>query len=864
MLHADTISFCRAQRLTPSAVMVVSPQGGILWVNDAFCALAGCRAQDAQQRAALSYFEGRGQPPQAFHQLEAGLGDGTLLDIETPFYTATGALRWVRLQSRALQWGASTPQAHAWFCTDITDERGSCALSRLRALLLDPGLRIRPLADQLEALVVEIREQLPGGGVCIQLLEDDGRRINCAAAAGLCERYLKTINGMAPGQVSGPAGLAMRHATSVQVDAMAAPADWGAGGDALLAMGFVASFSIPLVSVGKVLGCLDLYLPVQGVMFPAVDEVVATAAGVASLAVQLGADRDRLRALSRGLEQANLAMAVIDAGGRVVDINECFEAQTGFGRSDIIGRHVAELHCGDESDEGWGSWCEELLSSSRFEGECALRRKNGSNFWAEMTSTVLRDARGAISHYVTVLKDVSERRESESMLHQMAFFDSLTGLPNRRLLLDRLEMVLASGRRHRRVSALIFVDLDRFKRVNDVFGHSVGDAALMELSRRLRAIVREQDTVARLGGDEFVVMLPDVGANISPDVSRRVRRLADKLLRALREPFNIEGHMHHLQASMGITLLPKGLETAEDLLREADIALYRSKATGLGEVTFFEAGMQLQVQEFADLERDLRHALRDGELFIFLQPQVDPNGHTVAAEALARWFHPTRGFVAPVDFIPVAEESGLIVELGAWIFEQVCEMSVRVSEAGHALPLSVNVSLRQFRQPGFVQAIREILQKTGADPALLVLEITESLLGDDMGDIVAVLAELSQLGLQLSIDDFGTGYSNLARLKQMPLSELKIDKSFVQDLAEGNNDAAIVEAVLGIARSLHLLVVAEGVETQEQADFLRRRGCDRLQGFYYAKPEPAEVVLREWLEPVAVVGGALRSELKVH
>ncbi|WP_255856457.1 EAL domain-containing protein [Marinobacterium rhizophilum] len=844
--------------------MVVSPQGRILWVNEAFGTLSGCGAQDAAQRAVLSYFPQI--PPQSLHMLETALSSGTLLDIEVPFCPVIGAQRWVRLQSRALPSDAKTPQAYAWFFTDVTDEHASRTLFQLRELLLDPVSQIRPMEDQLEALAVVVQAQLPGVGVCIQLLEKDGRRLRAAATAGLSGHYLKALDEVSPGDTAGPAYLAVQRVTPVQVKASAA-LDWGAGGDVLLSMGFASSLSCPLVGVGKVLGCLDFYFPAAEIENSDIDEVIATAVGVTSLAVQRCRDRERLRMLSCGLQQASLAMAIMDARGQVADINDCFEAQTGFGRGDIVGRHVTELYCGQEgegNEEGWRAWCEELLSSSGFEGECELRRKNGSHYWAEMTSTALRDARGDITHYVTVLKDVTERKESEAMLHQMAFFDPMTGLPNRRLLLDRLEMVLASGRRHRRVSALIFVDLDRFKRLNDVFGHSVGDTALTMLSRRLLAMVREQDTVARLGGDEFVVMLPDVGSSISVDVSRTVRRLADKLLLALREPFDIDGHLHHLQASMGITLLPKGLETAEDLLREADIALYRSKATGLGEVTFFEAGMQLQVKEFADLERDLRYAIKHGELFIYLQPQVDRDGQMVAAEALTRWCHPVRGFIAPVDFIPVAEESGLIVELGAWVFEEVCKLSVRMNLAGHGLPLSVNVSLRQFRQPGFVLAMRDTLRQTGAEPAQLVLEITESLLGDDMGDVVAVMSELSQLGLQFSIDDFGTGYSNLARLKQMPLSEIKIDKSFLQDLTEGNNDAAIVEAILGIAKNLRLLVVAEGVETQSQADFLRARGCDRLQGYLYARPEPAEVVLRAWLEPTAFVDDVQCSGSKVQ
>ncbi|WP_020679990.1 sensor domain-containing protein [Marinobacterium rhizophilum] len=864
MLHAQADSFYRALTLAPYAVMVISPEGKLLWVNEAFCALSGCAEQDALSRAAESFFDASATELNPFIQLKTAQSRGVSFDIEIPFYPPAGAARWVRLQSQPLQEHDAPPAGFAWFFTDITDERRHRALLRLRAFILDPVIQVKPLSDQLASLADELVSVLPGTGVCVQLLSEDGRRLRRVAQAGLSGGYLDAIDAMAPQGISGPAALAVQRAAPMRVDNIATVSNWGACPQVLLSLGFVTSLSYPVARVGKVLGCIDIYLRSVPLEPVAVDEVVAVAASAAAQAVQLRHDRERLRALNLGLTQANLAMAIMGAQGQVADINECFESQTGFGRSDIVGRHVSELHCIEDAEGGWGQWCRELLSCGSFEGESVLRRKNGSSFVAEITSSALRDTRGEITQYVTVLKDVTERRDSEAMLHQMAFFDPMTGLPNRRLLLDRLDMVLASGRRHRRVSAMIFVDLDHFKRVNDVFGHRVGDAALKVLSQRLQQLVRKQDTVARLGGDEFVVLLPDVGTSLSPNVSRSVRRLADKLSLALREPFDIDGYQHHLQASMGITLLPKGLETAEDLLRQADIALYRSKVKGLGEITFFEAGMQLQVQEFADLERDLRQALRHGELFVFLQPQVNRDGQVVAAEALTRWCHPVRGFIPPAHFIPVAEESGLIVELGAWIFNEVCKLSVRLSGSGHALPVSINISLREFRQAGFVQTISDTLQQTGANPAHLVLEITESLLGDDMGDVVGVMAELARLGLQFSIDDFGTGYSNLVRLKQMPLSELKIDRSFVRDLAEGNNDAAIVEAILGIARSLNLRVVAEGVETQVQADFLRQRGCDRLQGYFYAKPEPAEVVLREWLDIAAVSGGVMRFETKVN
>ncbi len=846
MLNTETLLFSRALDQAPVAAIMLSLEGKVLWANAAFCHLTGYAATEIRMLNPLAFCQGPATDPEAVRQIEDALARREVFDVEILSYHVSGMPYWVRAQSQLLCSSEGNPTGFVCFLTNITEAKRQHDLAALRLQWLEAAAQGVRLADLLSRLALGVEALLPQCTVCIQCLDADDRHLCLVAAPSLPPAYVEAIEGTVLGEEAGSAGLAMGRAAPVVADMATAPC-WKKYRGLLLPLGYTSSRSHLIISGGQVLGCFDLYQRSVGDLNAADDAVLQIALQVAAAAVLRERGKDKVRIASRALKQANLALTILDRREHIIDVNDCFETQTGYRRDDVIGQHMSVLSGSDNARAIWSRWREALLASNGFEGECTLVRKNGSRYVANVISSVLRNGQGDVTHYISVQQDISEQKSSEAMLHKMAFFDAMTGLPNRRLLLDRLEMVLASGRRHRRVSALIFIDIDQFKRVNDVFGHSVGDEALRVLAKRLQSVVRSQDTVARLGGDEFVVLLPEVGSGISSDVSRSVRRIADKLLEVVRQPFELNRHQHHLRASMGITLLPKGLETAEDLLREADIALYRSKAEGRGDVTFFESGMQLQVQEYAELERDLRQAFVHGELYIFIQPQVDRDGRTVAAEALTRWCHPSRGFIPPVQFIPIAEESGLIVELGEWIFTEVCKLSVRLSAAGRALPISINVSLRQFQHTDFVKRISAILQHTGANPENLVLEVTESLLSDNMDDVLSAMYALSALGLQFSIDDFGTGYSNLARLKQMPLRELKIDKSFVQDLAAGTNDAAIVAAILGIAKSLQLSVVAEGVETWEQADFLLQSGCDRLQGYLYAKPGPAEVFLRDWL-----------------
>jgi diguanylate cyclase (GGDEF)-like protein/PAS domain S-box-containing protein len=446
------------------------------------------------------------------------------------------------------------------------------------------------------------------------------------------------------------------------------------------------------------------------------------------------------------------------------------------------------------------------------------------------------------------ITDITDRKTAEARTHQLAYFDALTGLPNRRMLIERIHGALGASQRSAQFGALLFVDLDNFKQINDARGHSVGDVLLKQVAVRLSQDLRGEDLVARLGGDEFVVLAGNLGAD-ADSAALHARVVADKVREVLESPYTIDGTAYGCTASVGITVYPKKDESIDDLLREADIAMYRAKVAGRNRIAFFETAMQAEVEERLALEQDLMQAIAADRLVVYVQPQVDTEGREVGGELLMRWFDPRRGTVPPSSFIPVAEETGLIYALGEIVIRRACEGLNRLRASGRRLALSVNVSPRQFRKDDFVDRVRAILAETGAPASGLIFEVTEGLLIENWEATLARMSELVALGVRFSIDDFGTGYSSLSYLKKMPLFELKIDRSFVRDTPNDPSDTAIVQSVLSVARHLGLRVVAEGVETQAQADFLRANNCECMQGFLFARPMP----LADWLNGGTVV-----------
>lgn len=412
-------------------------------------------------------------------------------------------------------------------------------------------------------------------------------------------------------------------------------------------------------------------------------------------------------------------------------------------------------------------------------------------------------------------------------------------MPNRRLLLDRAENALALAQRSKHFGAIVLIDLDGFKTLNDARGHDSGDRLLQMVAKRLADSLRDSDTVARLGGDEFIVLLPEL-AHDRELAARLGLGVGEKIRQALATPFTLEAEQVQISGSIGITLFPKLNEKVSDLFKEADTAMYQAKKAGRDKVCLFESQMQLEVESRFALEADLRSALEQKQFQVYLQPQVDSHGVWIGAEALLRWNHPGRGFIPPNIFIPIAEEIGLIGGIGDFVLEQVCQYLARLQQLGLTLRIAINVSPRQFRQANFAKEIKNLLACTGVDPYRLTLEVTEGLIVEDTHQAIATMFELQTLGIHFSVDDFGTGYSSLSYLKRLPLNELKIDRAFVQDAPQDLNNAALVEAIISVARTFNLAIVAEGVETEEQVQFLAQLGCNFYQGYFYGRPMPID------------------------
>ncbi|MDR2838178.1 MAG: EAL domain-containing protein [Azonexus sp.] len=539
--------------------------------------------------------------------------------------------------------------------------------------------------------------------------------------------------------------------------------------------------------------------------------------------------------------EAQDCIIITDHNKKIVRVNRAFTRLTGYAPEDVLGQDPSILSSGRHSRTFYQEMWKQLLLAGAWSGEIWDRRKNGEVHPKWMTISVVRDEDGETTHYVAIASDMTERKKAEAEIHNLAFYDTLTGLPNRRLLMERFRAALALSARQNTWGAALFIDLDRFKVLNDTLGHSYGDQLLIQAAARIKSCIRETDTVARQGGDEFVVLLEGVGEN-QDETSRRVGMIAAKTCEALARPYELDNHIHHCPPSIGISLFRGGGISGEEVLQQADIAMYQAKADGGNAVRFFDPLMQQKVMARARLENDLRHAVAQGQLRLHYQLQVAAGQQPVGAEALVRWQHPQRGMVSPEQFIPLAEESALILEIGAWVLECAARqlwLWARQDDLRH-LTLAVNVSARQFAQADFVNQVALVMQRYGIAPANLKLELTESLAAQDLQATINKMLALKKLGVQLAMDDFGTGYSSLSYLTQLPLDQIKIDRRFVQGITRSASDALLVQTIIDLAKNLQLAVIAEGVETAEQLAFLREKGCLAYQGYLFGHPLPVD------------------------
>lgn len=555
----------------------------------------------------------------------------------------------------------------------------------------------------------------------------------------------------------------------------------------------------------------------------------------------LSASRRSLHLAERIIESTLEGVIITDANARIVSVNPAFTKMTGYTAEEAIGKTPAMLSSGRHSKEFYQELWRQLREHGNWQGEIWNRRKNGEVYPEYLSITAIKDEQGNITHYAGMFNDITKLKENEENIRNLAYRDPLTGLPNRRLLDDRLEMAIAHAHRHGTRVGVLFIDLDRFKQVNDSLGHAAGDELLVKIARRLERGVREDDTVARLGGDEFVVVLTDV------EHYEDVRETAERLLEAIRQPLQFQGRQLVITCSLGMSVYPDDGLDRETLLKQADAAMYQIKDSGRDGLSVYLPPADPRREDRFTLRLELREALEQGKLELYYQPLMDGTGRLAGAEALLRWDHPKLGAVSPELFISLAEDSGLIVLIGELALQKAAEQLAQWHAQGLLLPeISVNVSARQLRDRNFSAHVKDILERTGVAPERLTLELTESVLMDEVAS--AKLRTLKTLGVGLALDDFGTGYSALAYLKRFPIDRLKIDRGFIKGILSDPADAAIVSTLIDLGRKLDLQVVAEGVETEQQLEALRASGCHYFQGYVYAPALPADKFTARFLD----------------
>lgn len=548
-----------------------------------------------------------------------------------------------------------------------------------------------------------------------------------------------------------------------------------------------------------------------------------------------------LRIAAAAFESQECLM-ITDADGTILRINHAFSLSTGYTAEEVIGKKPSILKSGHHDVEFYAEMWASINQNGTWHGEVWDRRKDGEVYPKWLTISAVKSAEGVTTHYVGSHIDIAARKAAEEEIKNLAFYDPLTRLPNRRLLYDRLEHILVSSARYAQKGVLLFIDLDNFKTLNDTLGHKFGDLLLQQVAQRLLSCVRESDTVARLGGDEFVLLLEDLGDEVI-DVAAHAEAVGEKILATLGRPYSLDGQECLSTPSIGATLFDGEHKLIDELLMQADIAMYQAKMAGRNTLRFFNPQMQESINARSVLESELRIALEHQHFQLYYQIQVNSAHQPIGAEALIRWIHPERGSISPVQFIPLAEEVGLILPIGQWVLETACMQLKKweQDEFTRELTLSLNVSAKQFHQVDFASQVLETVRRHRINPKLLKLELTESMLVADIETIISCMRELNEIGIRFSLDDFGTGYSSLQYLKRLPLDQLKIDKSFVKDIAIDNNDKAIVNTIIAMAHSMGIDVIAEGVETEDQRSQLLQSKCGNFQGYLFSKPVPIEL-----------------------
>lgn len=781
--------------------------------------------------------------PHVLEVLQAHLAGNTPIYIsEHRLLCKTGGYKWILDRGLTVSRDADgNPLRLIGLHTDISERKLQEEYKNLRSQILEKLASGETMESTLRAIVTGIEKIHPEMICSILLLDRNGTQLANGITPSLPSFFNNAVDGLKIGVGQGSCGTAAFTGERVIVEDISTHPYWDSFRKIAERAGLRACWSQPILSsTQQVTGTFAVYHRYPHAPSDADIKMIEESAQLASIAISKNSAEYDQRIAATAFETSK-GMFITDTKNMILRVNRAFTEITGYSAQDVIGKTPHILSSGHHDKSFYDAMWTIIKETGSWQGEIWNKRKNGELYPEYLIINTVKDDKGEVSNYVASIEDISASKEASEKIHNLAFYDSLTQLPNRRLLLDRLQHALATCTRSQKFGALLLLDVDHFKTLNETLGYDTGDLLLKEVSKRLITCVPEGDTVARIGGDEFVVLLEGLSEK-ADEAAAETELIANNILASLASLYELPKHSHRSTVSIGATLFNNHQEVEEELLKQADIAMYQAKHSGRNTIRFFDPKMQEAISARASLETELRKAIELNQFQLYYQVQVSHEGKATGAEALIRWKHPERSMISPFHFIPLAEETGMILAIGDWVLNTACAQLKSWQQVAKTreLSLSVNVSAKQFNQADFVEKVYAIITKHGIDPAFLKLEITESMLLDDIQLMIAKMIALRKIGVGFELDDFGTGYSSLQYLKKLPLNQLKIDQSFVRDLAHDDSDKVIVRTIINTGHNLNLNVIAEGVETEEQLIFLKNEGCNHYQGYYFGKPIPID------------------------
>lgn len=820
----------------PVGIYQIDEAGHCLFVNPSWCASAGLSAEQAAGNGwTLSLHPDDRESVLA--SWRDAVADGREWEMDFRFLKPDGQVTWVNGKAVPLRNGEGVITGYLGNNLDITLRKRDEARERTRTTVMGELARGASLQAMLHFIVTEAERQTSGVVCTILLVDGSGKKL--IRGAGHPESAAATAQTIGEG---GSACVNAAHRGKPEmIDDIRLHPCCAECHPTAAATDLVSCRSEPLCSMnGEVLGVLACYRQSPHDLDSNHVALMQETVQLAALVIERKRTENELQIAASVHQAIGEAITVTDSDNRIIAINPAFIQLTGYTSQEAIGQTPSILKSGRHDAQFYQSMWQSLETTGRWQGEICNRRKNGDEYPEWLSINTIYDSEGKVLRRISMFSDITDKKRAEETIWRQANYDPLTALPNRRLFRDRLQQQVMKAQRSGLMLAVLFIDLDRFKEVNDTLGHHIGDRLLIEAARRICDCVRSSDTVARLGGDEFTVIMDELAD------THRVGEVTQAMLHTLAAPFILDGETAYISASIGITLFPNDATDVDTLLKNADQAMYASKEGGRNRFSYFTGSMQTTAQVRLQLSNDLRAALAAGQFEVYLQPIVELSTERIfKAEALLRWNHPQLGMIGPGQFISIAEETGLINEIGDWVFRESARVArTLLGLSGDPVQISVNKSPRQFFSGNTHETWLEHLEDIGLPASCMVIEITEGLLLEDRSEVAEKLLQFRQAGIQISLDDFGTGYSAMAYLKKFPIDFLKIDQSFVRDMATDPGDLAIVEAIIVMAHKLGLKVIAEGIETVEQRDLLQAAGCDYGQGYLFARPMPAaELIL---------------------